>query len=178
MQISPDGLDLVKAHEGLRLEAYLCPAGVWTIGYGTTRMDGRPVRRGDTITLAQAEELLRDDVSRFERAVNRLITVPLSQGQFDALVSFTYNLGEGALEGSTLRRVLNEGDYAGAAEQLDRWVNGGGKRLPGLVRRRAEERALFEASPIDDEPPEATQLDRIEAKLAAILAILEDRGRG
>lgn len=170
MQISQHGLDLVKAHEGLRLDAYRCPAGVWTIGYGTTRMDGRAVRQGDTITRDKAESLLRDDVRRFESAVKRLVTVPLSQGQFDALVSFTYNLGEGALERSTLRRLLNEGDYAGAAEQFDRWVNGGGKRLPGLVRRRAEERALFEAEPARS-AEEPTQLDRIESMLKELLAI-------
>ena len=99
---------------------------------------------GDTITKERAEELLRDDVKRFEGQVLRLVKVPLTQGQFDALVSFTYNLGAGNLSNSTLLRLLNVGDYSGAAAQFDRWVYASGKRLSGLVKRRAAERALFE----------------------------------
>jgi len=102
---------------------------------------------GDTITKEGAEELLREDVKRFEGYVDRLVKVPLTQGQFDALVSFTYNLGPGALEKSTLLDQLNRGDYDSAAEQFGRWVKAGGKTLAGLVRRRAAERALFEGKP-------------------------------
>ena len=140
MHTSQKGLDLIKSSEGLRLSAYKCPADVWTIGYGTTA----GVKPGQTITKERAEELLRDDARRFEGYVDRLVKVPLTQGQFDALVSFTYNLGPGALEKSTLLRLLNAGDYAGAASQFGRWINAGGKPLAGLVRRRAAERALFE----------------------------------
>lgn len=141
MQISKAGLDLIKQFEGLYLNAYRCPAGVPTIGYGHTA----GVAMGQTITQQQADDYLRRDVRQLERAVARLVTVPLTQGQFDALVSFAFNLGEGALAQSTLLRLLNAGDYAGAAAQFDRWNKAGGRVLPGLVRRRAAERALFEA---------------------------------
>lgn len=140
MNTSQKGLDLIKSFEGLRLSAYKCPAGVWTIGYGTTA----GVKPGQSITKERAEELLRDDVKRFEDQVLRLVKVPLTQGQFDALVSFTYNLGAANLGNSTLLRLLNAGDYKGAAAQFDRWTKAGGKELPGLVKRRAAERALFE----------------------------------
>lgn len=143
MQISKAGLDLIKQFEGLYLNAYRCPAGVPTIGYGHTA----GVAMGQTITQQQADDYLRRDVRQFERAVSRLARVPLTQGQFDALVSFAFNLGEGALAQSTLLRLLNAGDYAGAAAQFDRWNKAGGRVLPGLVRRRAAERALFEARP-------------------------------
>ena len=140
MNTSQKGLDLIKSFEGLRLSAYRCPADIPTIGYGTTA----GVKMGDTITKERAEQLLREDVTRFEQQVSRMVNVPLTQGQFDALVSFTYNLGPGALEKSTLLDHLNRGDYDSAAEQFGRWVHGGGKILPGLVRRRASERKLFE----------------------------------
>ena len=143
MQVSKAGLDLIKQFEGLYLKAYRCPAGVPTIGYGHTA----GVAMGQTITQQQADDYLRRDVRQFERAVARLVTVPLTQGQFDALVSFAFNLGEGALAQSTLLRMLNDGDYAGAAAQFERWNKAGGRVLPGLVRRRAAERALFEARP-------------------------------
>ncbi len=140
MHISDAGLALIRQFEGLRLLAYKCAAGVWTIGYGSTA----GVKPGQSITAERAEELLREDVARFEAAVSRLVTVPLSQGQFDALVSFAFNLGAKALEKSTLLRLLNAGDYSGAAAQFDRWVYASGKKLSGLVKRRAAERALFE----------------------------------
>ena len=143
MQISKAGLDLIKQFEGLYLNAYRCPAGVPTIGYG----HAAGVAMGQTITQQQADDYLRRDVRQFERAVSRLVRVPLTQGQFDALVSFAFNLGEGALAQSTLLRLLNAGDYAGAAAQFDRWNKAGGCVLPGLVRRRAAERAMFEARP-------------------------------
>jgi len=142
MHTSQKGLDLIKSFEGLRLSAYKDVVGVVTIGYGTTS----GVKMGDTITKERAEELLREDVKRFEGQVLRLVKVPLTQGQLDALVSFTYNLGAGNLGNSTLLRLLNAGDYAGAAAQFDRWNKAGGKVLAGLVRRRAAERALFEGA--------------------------------
>ncbi|ROZ86902.1 lysozyme [Pseudomonas neustonica] len=139
MQISPKGLELIKSHESLQLDAYLCPAKVWTIGYGHTG----DVVRGQRITEAGADKLLLNDLQRFEKAVNAVL-VPLDQDQYDALVSFAFNVGVGAFNSSTLLRLLNHGDYAGAAGQFKRWNKGGGKVLPGLVRRREEERALFE----------------------------------
>ncbi|WP_416675740.1 lysozyme [Egbenema bharatensis] len=139
-QINAKGLRLLKSFEGLRLQAYLDAVGVWTIGYGTTA----GVRPGMRITEAEAEALLQRDLARFEQAVSQLITVPLNEDQYSALVSFTYNVGEGALSGSTLRRLLNQRDYLGAADQLLRWNRGdGGRELPGLTRRRRAERALF-----------------------------------
>ena len=142
MQISERGLALIKEFEGLYLKAYRCPAGVPTIGYGHTA----GVAMGQTITEQQADEYLRRDVRQFERAVERLVKVPLTQGKFDALVSFAFNLGAGALQSSTLLRLLNSGDYAGAAAQFGRWTKAGGRVLPGLVRRREAERRLFEGA--------------------------------
>lgn len=142
MHTSQKGLDLIKSFEGLRLSAYKCPADAWTIGYGTTA----GVKEGQTITKELAENLLREDVGRFEQQVLRLVKAPLSQGQFDALVSFTYNLGAGNLSSSTLLRLLNAGLYDDAALQFQRWNKAGGKVLAGLVRRRAAERALFESA--------------------------------
>lgn len=139
MRTSQRGLSLIKSFEGLRLQAYQDAVGVWTIGYGTTR----GVNAGMKISKEQAERMLLNGVQRFEPEIERLVAVPLSQNQWDALVSFTYNLGSANLESSTLRRLLNSGDYAAAADQFPRWNKAGGKVLPGLVRRRAAERDLF-----------------------------------
>lgn len=139
MKISMYGLNLIKKFEGLSLQAYQCSAGVWTIGYGHTR----GVRPGDIIDEAQAGIFLRRDVAASESTVMRFVTVVLNQHQFDALVSFVFNLGSGNFAASTLLRKLNAGDYAGAADEFPRWVHAGGKSLPGLVRRRAAERTLF-----------------------------------
>ncbi|MDX5376375.1 MAG: lysozyme [Halomonas sp.] len=140
MQLSPDGLELIQRHEGLRLHAYRDAVGVPTIGYGHTST----ARMGQVITELEALELLLADVERFENAVERLVQVPLNQHQFDSLVSFTFNLGAGALAKSTLLRKLNAGDYQGAAAEFDHWVHAGGRKLKGLVKRRADERRLFE----------------------------------
>lgn len=140
MKINNDGLDIIKQNEGLRLTAYVCPAGVLTIGYGST---GPHVKRGLTITAEEAEDLLRKDVARFEDGVAALVTVDLNENQFSALVSFAFNVGLDALRKSSLLRLLNAGEYKAAANQFDKWVNGGGRRLPGLVKRRAQEKALF-----------------------------------
>ncbi|MBN5282608.1 lysozyme [Serratia ureilytica] len=144
MKISDDGMALIKRFEGLRLQAYQDSVGVWTIGYGWTQpVAGRKVGAGMAIDAATAERLLVCGVAQFEQGVERLVTVTITQGQFDALVSFAYNLGLRALEKSTLLRRLNAGDRQGAADQFGRWVNAGGVRLDGLVARRAAERALF-----------------------------------
>lgn len=143
MTPSPRALDLIKQFEGLKLSAYICPAGVPTIGYGTTK----GVQMGDTITAAEAERLLAEDVAVFAKGVREAVKVPLEQHEFDALVSFAYNVGLGAFRASTLLRLLNAGDKAGAARQFDRWNKAGGKPLAGLTRRRAAERKLFEGKP-------------------------------
>lgn len=144
MKISDDGIALIKRFEGLRLQAYQDSVGVWTIGYGWTQpVAGRKVGAGMAIDAATAERLLVCGVAQFEQGVERLVAVTVTQGQFDALVSFAYNLGLRALENSTLLRRLNAGDRQGAADQFGRWVNAGGVRLDGLVARRAAERALF-----------------------------------
>ncbi|NJR64222.1 MAG: lysozyme [Leptolyngbyaceae cyanobacterium CRU_2_3] len=138
-QINSKGLRLLKAFEGLRLEAYIDAVGVLTIGYGTTTN----VFPGMKITEAQAEEFLKRDLIKFENAVIDLIEVSLNEDQFSALVSFVYNVGEGALAGSTLRRLLNQRDYLGAADQFLRWNKGNNGELPGLTRRRKAERLLY-----------------------------------
>lgn len=139
MNISQKGIDLIKNFEGLQLKSYKCPAGVWTIGYGTTR----GVKQGQSITQKEAEELLKRDLRYFELRVDKLVTVPLTQGQYDALVSFTYNLGEGNLKSSTLLKKLNSKDYEGAALEFPKWNRAAGKVLNGLIKRRAAEQKMF-----------------------------------
>jgi lysozyme len=150
MKASANCYELIKAFEGLHavkadgtVRAYICPAGKWTIGYGSTK----GVRSGMNITKQEAEELLVKDVEVFEEAVNRLVKVPLTQNQFDALVSFVFNVGEGNFARSTLLRKLNTGDYDSGPSELNRWnkarVNGTLTALKGLTRRRAAEGALF-----------------------------------
>lgn len=139
-QIGKAGLDLVKSFEGLKLRAYLCPAKVWTIGYGST---GPHVTPGKVITEAQANDLLQDDLDRFEKAVTRLVTVPLTQHQYDALVSFAFNVGISALERSTLLKRVNAKLFDQAKAEFAKWNRAGGRPLAGLTRRRAAEAALF-----------------------------------
>lgn len=139
MNISENGLSLIKKYEGLATKAYKCSAGVWTIGYGHTKT----AKPNMIINESKAKELLTEDVKEAELAVNRLVKVPLTQNQFDALVSFTFNLGTGNLNSSTLLRMLNKKLYNEAADQLLRWNRAGGRVLAGLTRRRQEERELF-----------------------------------
>lgn len=145
MRISDDGLMVVKHFEGLYLKAYVDPVGVWTIGYGHT---GSAAHSGNIISEPEAENLLREDMGESEYFVERYIDFDLKQHQFDALVSFTFNVGGGALAKSTLRKKLNSGDVEGAAAEFPRWnkgtVNGQKVVLPGLTRRRSSERFLFE----------------------------------
>lgn len=144
MQTSDKGISLIKQFEGCKLTAYQDSVGVWTIGYGWTQpVDGKPIRAGMTIKQETAERLLKTGLVSYESDVSRLVKVGLTQGQFDALVSFTYNLGARSLSTSTLLRKLNAGDYTGAAEEFLRWNKAGGKVLTGLTRRREAERALF-----------------------------------
>lgn len=144
MQTSDKGIALIKQFEGCKLTAYQDSVGVWTIGYGWTQpVDGKPIRAGMTIKHETAERLLKTGLVSYESDVSRLVKVGLTQGKFDALVSFTYNLGARSLSTSTLLRKLNAGDYAGAADEFLRWNKAGGKVLYGLTRRREAERALF-----------------------------------
>ncbi len=141
---SADGRALIKSFEGERLTAYADPAtggDPWTIGVGHT---GPEVKRGLKITSAQSDAYLAADLARFEKAVNRLAP-NTTQNQFDALVSFAFNVGERNLETSTLRRLHNAGDYAGAQAQFARWNKAAGKVMAGLTRRRAAEAALYGA---------------------------------
>jgi lysozyme len=136
--INNAGLQLIKEFEGLRLDAYICPAGVWTVGYGST---GDHVYPGQVITEPEAEELLRKDLWRFEDCVSSRVTVGLTDNEYAALVSFAFNCGCGALQESTLLRRLNAGEPKPRvfSEELPKWVRGGGQVLPGLVRRRQAE---------------------------------------
>ena len=144
MQTSDKGIALIKQFEGCKLTAYQDSVGVWTIGYGWTQpVEGKPIRAGMTIKQETAERLLKTGLVSYESDVSRLVKVGLTQGQFDALVSFTYNLGARSLSTSTLLRKLNAGDYAGAADEFLRWNKAGGKVLNGLTRRREAERDLF-----------------------------------
>jgi lysozyme len=136
---SPGGLAFTEYFEGCRLAAYQCEAGVWTIGYGHTK----GVKPGQWCTREQAEQWLIDDVAGAEAAVNRLVKVPINQAQFDALVDFVFNLGEGNFAGSTLLKRLNAGDYAGAGAQFGAWVRAGGHVSNGLVKRRKDNEELF-----------------------------------
>lgn len=144
MKTSNSGISLIKSFEGKRLNAYDDGVGVWTIGFGTIKYpNGVRVKKGDTCTEEQAEVYLKNDLVKFESAINRLVKVPLNQNQFDALASFTYNLGETNLSSSTLLKKLNTKDYKGAADQFERWNKAGGKVMTGLTRRRKAEKELF-----------------------------------
>ena len=146
MQVSHRSISLIKQYEGCKLRAYKDSAGVWTIGWGSTMYeDGNRVRPGDKITRARADELLLWGVGIRSIPVNALVApTKLTQGQFDALVSFAYNLGIGALQRSTLLKLVRVNPKNPAiADEFAKWVNAGGKRLNGLVKRRVAEAALY-----------------------------------
>ena len=162
MKISTAGIDLIKSFEGYlkprpdgSCEAYKCPAGVWTIGWGCTE----GVRPGMVWTKDQAEFALRRELAKFEAAVTRLVTVPINQNQYDALVSFAYNCGEGALARSTILKRLNAGDVPGAAAAFGMWTKGGRRVLPGLVKRRQREADLFLSDMPAEPMPQAVSVD-------------------
>jgi lysozyme len=169
--ISEEGVGLIKRFEGLhkvgkdgKIRAYRCPAGKWTCGWGSTK----GVRSGTTWTEAEAEERLRQDIKEHEAIVKQYVQVPLTQGQYDALVSFVYNLGGGNFRSSTLLKKLNQGLYDEVPEQLMRWnkarVDGKLTALKGLTRRRAAESAIFSADakfPSDEGGPVSPQ--KVEA---------------
>lgn len=143
-QINAEGLAMIKHFEGLRTTAYQDSVGVWTIGYGHTSMAGPPqVYPGMTITEAEAEAILQQDLDIFERGVSQALTVTTHENQFSAMVSFAFNVGLSAYRNSTLLRKHNARDFVGAANEFPRWVYADGQVLPGLVRRREAERALY-----------------------------------
>jgi lysozyme len=145
MKASKECLKMLAHHEGVRQKPYKCPAGLWTVGVGHLIGDGKtlPDSWNKTFTLDEVYDILAKDVVRFERGVNKYITVPLRQNEFDALVSFSFNLGLGVLQRSTLRQALNRGDKEGAIESLLKYNKAGGKVLKGLDNRRKDEAALF-----------------------------------
>jgi len=138
MNISEKGINLIKQFEGCKLTAYLCPAGVWTIGYGHTE----GVNKGDKITQDKAEELLKQDLSKFEDALNSY-GFALSQNQYDALICFMFNIGIQAFRTSTMFKYLRKNWYAAAAEQFNKWIYANHKPSKGLEKRRDAERDLF-----------------------------------
>lgn len=142
--LNKESLDLIKSFEGLELKAYKDSVGVLTIGYGHTSMAGDPVvKLGMTLTEKEATDLLSSDLLKYEAMVKRNVKVPLNPNQYGALVSFTYNLGEGNLKSSTLLKKVNAGDFTGASKEFQKWNKAGGKVLKGLTRRREAERVLF-----------------------------------
>ena len=145
MKTSQAGLDLIKRYEGVRRKPYRCPAGLWTVGVGHLIGDGLslPDSWNRTLEAAEVDALLAKDVARFERGVARYISARLTQGQFDALVSFSFNLGLGTLQRSTLRQKINRGDKDGAIQSLLKYNKAAGKVLKGLDLRRKAEAQLF-----------------------------------
>ena len=143
MALSKEGLALIKHHEGFSATTYLDVAGYPTIGYGHLIRPSETSLEGARLSEEEAEALLLRDVASAERSVLKLITVPLKQNQYDALVSFTFNLGGGALQASTLRAKVNREDHDAVPEQFMRWVFAGGRKVKGLITRRQEEANLY-----------------------------------
>ena len=156
MNVSPKAVAMIKHHEGVRQKPYRCPAKLWTVGVGHVMYPEQaklPIDQREAVniriedfrifSMEEVDAILRADLDRFERGVERYITVPLTQGMFDALVSFSFNVGLGTLQRSTLRQKLNRGDKEGAADELLKYCMAGGKILRGLQNRRIDERALF-----------------------------------
>lgn len=151
LHLSHDGIALVQEFEGClkrmpdgRFKAYTCPAGVLTIGWGTTNEHGHHFTPDTVWTRTQCDAAFVEDMVAFENDVKKLVTTPLTQGEFDALTSFSYNCGSGALAKSTLLRKVNAGDMADAAQEFKKWNKGGGRVLAGLTRRRASESLMFQ----------------------------------
>jgi len=158
MNVSPKVIDVIKHHEGVRQKPYRCPARLWTVGVGHVLYpeqgklkledrDSVSLRIEDfrTFSMDEVNAILRSDLARFERGVGQYCPVPLTQGQFDALVSFSFNVGLGTLQRSTLRQKVLRGDMEGAAEELMKYCMAGGKILKGLQNRRVDERAIFKS---------------------------------
>jgi len=136
---------MIRHHEGVRPSPYRCPAGLWTVGVGHVIGDGKslPEDWNRKLSSEEIDSILAADLRRFERGVLRMCPVPLTQGQFDALVSFSFNVGLGSLQRSTLRMKTNRGDKEAAAREFMKWTKAAGKVLPGLVKRRKDEASLY-----------------------------------
>jgi len=143
MKTSQAGIDLIKRFEGCKLKPYLCPAKFWTVGYGHVIGNGKEVPEKQLYTRGEIDELLRTDLVRFEQGVRRYCPVPLTQFEFDSLVSFSFNLGLGVLQRSTLRRKLLRQDRQAAAKEILKYNKAGGRVLKGLTRRREAEYRMF-----------------------------------
>lgn len=139
MNYSENGRKATEGFEGLRLTSYQDSVGVWTIGYGHTS----GVHAGMTCTAEQADQWLQEDIQGAVYVVNKVVTVPLNQNQFDALVDFVFNLGSGNFQNSTLLKLLNQGNYQGAANEFPKWNHAGGVVVAGLTKRRNAEMVLF-----------------------------------
>jgi len=150
MKTSSDGLELIKEFEGLGLKAYKCPANIWTVAFGHTSAAGEPkVLPGMMVSRDEAEAILRRDVIQYENGVRSQITVSITQGQFDALVSFAYNVGVGAFSKSTLLKKINAEKFDEVPAEFMKWTKGGGRELPGFVRRRRAEVKLWRGMKTD-----------------------------
>jgi len=188
MHMSQGGLDaLLKKFEGCKLKAYRCPANVCTIGFGHTTAAGLPeVIDGMTITQKQADEILKRDLVKYEAAVESLVKVELTQNQFDVLTDFAYNAGVGNLKSSTMLKKVNAGDLDAVPAELMKWTKGGGKVLPGLVRRRQAAGAWWTAQDHahdeqedrtePDAPPQRTMADSKQGNAAILTAGLGGLG--
>jgi lysozyme len=180
MNVSDEGLELIKSHEGFRPRAYRDPVGVWTIGYGHTSMAGPPrVAAGLEMSEEEAEAVLRRDVERVATGVRRLLKRDLGDARFSALVSFAYNVGLANFERSSVLKAVNAGDFEAVPRRLALWVKAGGRTLPGLIRRRAAEAALFaggeavpEAQPRLVEAARGKPLERSTTTVAAVVSAL------
>ncbi len=181
MQMTREGLALIKRFEGYRGKAYRDPVGVWTIGYGHTSMAGPPsVSEGLEVSRVEADAILRRDVGQFARDVAACLRVALSPAQFSALVSFAYNVGIGNFRGSSVLKAVNGGDFAAVPRRLQLWTKAGGRVLPGLIKRRAAEAELFLGPAADEAVAPGAAVEAIEGKpahrsttnLAAILSAL------
>jgi lysozyme len=169
MHMSQGGLDnLLKKFEGCKLKAYRCPANVCTIGYGHTSAAGAPqVADGMIITQADADAILTRDIVKYEIAVMDLVKVKLTQNQFDVLVDFAYNAGVGNLKSSTMLKKVNAGDLDAVPAELMKWTKGGGKVLPGLVRRRQAAGAWWSADQHVEEQEQRTDPDPVPVRTMA-----------
>lgn len=181
MQMTNEGLALIKRFEGFRGGAYRDPVGVWTVGYGHTSMAGPPsVSEGLQVSRAEADAILRRDVENFARDVTASLSVALAPAQFSALVSFAYNVGIGNFRSSSVLKAVNAADFAAVPRRLQLWTKAGGRILPGLIKRRAAEAELFLSAAADDAVAPGAPVEAVEGKrayrsttnLAAIISAL------
>lgn len=164
MRVNQKGLELIKEYEGFRSKAYKCPAGIWTVGYGHTSAAGEPkVGPLTSVSREEGEAILRHDLLAFERAVASAVKVPLTSNQFSALVSFCYNVGPTAFRASSVLKAVNAQQWGEVPRRLALWNKAGGKVLPGLVRRRAAEAALF-MEPDKVSPAKEIKDEQIESR--------------